>query len=207
MGSAPPGLTPDAGSSTKRPAGSAGEGATGHAEAYSATKEGFRPPQRVAFRPPRFRRFASRCKLRPPVGVDPVGQDPMQARAAMCLSAVSGSAPLLTLRRKRSQRASWISGHLALLPGAGRLHVDVGWAHPRPVAANDVISVAGPQQEGDKVEGADRGQTPPTAVHPLGIGPCGASLRPGRLSGGPPRAAAVKDGRHFGARPQGSSQI
>jgi hypothetical protein len=46
-----------------------------------------------------------------------------RSRSAMCLPAVSGCAPLLTPRRKRSQRASWISGHLALVPGAGRLHV------------------------------------------------------------------------------------
>src|SRR5688572_18432990 len=37
------------------------------------------------------------------------------------------------------------------------------------------------------------------------FGPCGASLRPGRTSCRPPRAAAVKDGRLFGARPQGLS--
>jgi len=54
------------------------------------------------------------------------------SRSAMCLSAVCGSAPLLTLRRKRSQRASWISSHLALLPGAGRLHVKDGCAFHVP---------------------------------------------------------------------------
>ena len=64
------------------------------------------------------------------------GQTP-QARSAMCLSAASGSAPLPTLCRKRSQRASWILSHLALLPGAGRLHMGDGWRHPRPVATND----------------------------------------------------------------------
>ena len=37
----------------------------------------------------------------------------------------------------------WISGHPALLPGAGRLHVDVGWRHPRPVAANDAHILSG----------------------------------------------------------------
>jgi len=44
--------------------------------------------------------------------------------------------------------------------------------------------------------------TPPTIPW---FGPCGASLRPGRTSCRPPRAAAVKDGRHVGARPQGLS--
>jgi hypothetical protein len=62
------------------------------------------------------------AKLRLPAWCGPRGQTP-QARATMCLSAVSGSTTLLPLRRKRSQRASWISGHPALFPGAGRLHV------------------------------------------------------------------------------------
>jgi hypothetical protein len=73
---------------------------------------------------------------------DPPGLTPLDA-PAMCLSAVSGSATLLPFRRKRSQRASWISGHLALVPGAGRLHVNVGWRHPRPAAANGAHIVSG----------------------------------------------------------------
>jgi hypothetical protein len=103
--------------------------------------ESLRPPgrspaPRVAFRHPRRRRFwaplqAAAFRKRGPSRVRR-----RQSRSAMCLSAVSGSATLLALRPKRSQRASWISGHLALLPGAGRLHVNVGWRHPRPAATN-----------------------------------------------------------------------
>ena len=68
---------------------------------------------------------------------------------AMCLSAASGSAPLLAFRRKRLQRASRISSHLALLPGAGRLHMRDGWRHPRPVATNDGRSLTPPAMAGD----------------------------------------------------------
>src|SRR6185295_5850691 len=31
----------------------------------------------------------------------------------------------------------WSLSHLLAFQGAGRLHVNVGWRHPRPVAAND----------------------------------------------------------------------
>src|SRR5687767_14320591 len=75
---------------------------------------------------------------------------------AMCLSAVFGSAPLLTLHRKRSQRDAWTLSHLARLPGAGRLPVNVGWRHPRPVAANDERMVAAPAPPGDKQGGRSR---------------------------------------------------
>src|SRR5262245_14981373 len=43
----------------------------------------------------------------------------------------------------------WTLSHLALLPGAGRLHVDGGWAHPRPVAANDRITIKTRTTRGD----------------------------------------------------------
>jgi len=39
-------------------------------------------------------------------------------------------------------RPPWILSHLAF-QGAGRLHVNVGWRHPRPVAANDAHIVSG----------------------------------------------------------------
>src|SRR5688572_14275285 len=55
--------------------------------------------------------------------------------------AADGFPPLLALPRQRLSRASRILSHLALLPGAGRLPVNVGWRHPRPVAANDRLSV------------------------------------------------------------------
>ncbi len=53
------------------------------------------------------------------VGLEPFGRSPARR-------------PLLVLCRKRSQRASWISSHLALLPGAGRLHVKDGCAFHVP---------------------------------------------------------------------------
>ena len=52
-------------------------------------------------------------------GLEPCGRSPARR-------------PLLVLCRKRSQRASWISSHLALLPGAGRLHVKDGCAFHVP---------------------------------------------------------------------------
>ena len=70
----------------------------------------------------RVRRFVSRCKLWRPVctvGLEPCGRSPARR-------------PLLVLCRKRSQRASWISSHLALLPGADRLHVKHGCAFHVP---------------------------------------------------------------------------
>jgi hypothetical protein len=57
-------------------------------------------------------------------------------RWGMRLSAVSGLAPLLTLRRKRSQRASWISRHPLSLQAPAVCTWEDGWRHPRPVAAN-----------------------------------------------------------------------
>ncbi len=53
------------------------------------------------------------------VGLEPCGRSPARR-------------PLLVLCRKRSQRASWTSSHLALLPGAGRLHVKDGCAFHVP---------------------------------------------------------------------------
>jgi hypothetical protein len=103
-------------------------GCDGGASAYSAAVEGFRPPQTGRLSAPTPRRFVSRCKLRPLLGGRPCGSDPMQSGAALCLSAVAGSAALLTPHRKRSQRASWVLSNLALLPGAGRLHVNVKMA-------------------------------------------------------------------------------
>jgi hypothetical protein len=73
-----------------------------------------------------------------------VGLDPMQAR--------SGHVPFLGgLRLDGIADASpetvaaglLDSSHLALRPGAGRLPVNVGWRHPRPVAANDAAIVSG----------------------------------------------------------------
>jgi hypothetical protein len=69
----------------------------------------------------------------------------------------------------------WISGHPALLPGAGRLHVDVGWAHPRPVAANDA----------DIVSGSSAGPGIATAAPALG-NPA-TRLTPGKAGGADPR--------------------
>src|SRR5262245_29024319 len=73
----------------------------------------------------------------------------------MCLSAVAASTALLRLRRQRSQRASRILSHLALLPGAGRLHVGCGWRHPRPVATDDAAFVAYAAPTGDKFYPSD----------------------------------------------------
>jgi len=46
-----------------------------------------------------------------------------------------GSDAIAGARQGPTQRASWISGHPSF-QDAGRLHVNVGWRHPRPVAAN-----------------------------------------------------------------------
>src|SRR5262249_3625675 len=68
------------------------------------------------------------------------------------------------------QPAPWVSSHPALLPGAGRLHVNVGWAHPRPVAADDGIWWHG---AGGLVIGAcaDAGAFLPSALTKCTTGP------------------------------------
>src|SRR5262245_43419780 len=131
-------------SNTASPAGKAGEVGDGHAGAYSATNGGpmkghepsanglpFGTHVAASFEP------AASCGC----SVGGAGASVLHPRvrpgSAMCLSAVPGSVTLLPPRRKRSQRASRVLSHLALLPGAGRLHVNVGWRHPRPVAADD----------------------------------------------------------------------
>jgi len=53
-----------------------------------------------------------------------------------------GSDAIADARQGPTQRASWISGHPSF-QDAGRLHVNVGWRHPRPVAANDARIVSG----------------------------------------------------------------
>jgi hypothetical protein len=98
----------------------------------------------------RVRRFVSRCKLRPSAW-----------RGLLTVRRRSHGRPCASRRpparlhcwrsaRKRSQRASWILSHLALLPGAGRLHLGCGWRHPRPVATGDPIMVAHCGSTGDK---------------------------------------------------------
>jgi hypothetical protein len=42
-----------------------------------------------------------------------------------------------------TQQSSWTLSHLLSVQDAGRLHVNVGWAHPRPVAADDAHSISG----------------------------------------------------------------
>jgi hypothetical protein len=105
--------------------------------------------------------------------------------------------------RQPTQRASRVSSHLLSFQDAGRLPVNVGWRHPRPVAANDALSLTRRAGHGDKP------RRPASIRHLyrpiLWFGPSGASFRPGRPFWAPPRAAAVKDGalaRHpGGARP------
>jgi hypothetical protein len=95
-------------------------GATGDAGAYSATKGAVARPETGCLSAPASAAScepaASCCRS---ASVDPRVR---QSRSAMCLSAAFNSGPLLTLRRKRSQRASWISSP-SRPPGAGRLPV------------------------------------------------------------------------------------
>jgi hypothetical protein len=85
----------------------------------------------------RERRFVSLCELRPSAW-----RGPLTVRRRSHGRPCASRRPPARLHywhstRKRSQRASWILSHLALLPGAGRLHVGCGWRHPRPVATDD----------------------------------------------------------------------
>jgi hypothetical protein len=133
---------------TTSPAANGRRGATGTRMPTPQPEWGGCPPLTGCFSAPAWRRFVSPLQAAADAGVRPSGSDTMAP--ALCLSAVSGSTTLLPLRRKRSQRASWILGHLALLPGAGRLHVNGGWAHPRPVAANDRLLWSRREGGGDR---------------------------------------------------------
>src|SRR6185295_13222398 len=50
--------------------------------------------------------------------------------------------PLLTRAKGRHSEPPGSGGHLPSFQDAGHLHVDIGWAHPRPVAANDAPIVS-----------------------------------------------------------------
>ena len=84
----------------------AGPGGLG--QASLGTPSGSLRPLRISGPPcgARVRRFWERCEAAA------FRFAPCEApRPAMCLSAVAASAPLLGLRRQRSQRASWTSSH------------------------------------------------------------------------------------------------
>jgi hypothetical protein len=110
----------------------------GCASAYSATIErGGCPPLRVAFRHSRHRRLAVPLRAAAALWVgwaEPWSSD-------RCLEPPDRTPSLALAGCRRSEPP----GSRAISPSRtpGRLHVDFGWRHPRPVAANDAGSVSG----------------------------------------------------------------
>ena len=76
-------------------------------------------------------------------GVRPCGSDPCRLDPAIASRRSAARGGIADASPGTVPAASSILGHLAFLPGAGRLHVNVGWRHPRPVAANDADIVSG----------------------------------------------------------------
>src|SRR5262245_33176389 len=123
-------------------------GCDGGAGSYSATKYGaVSRPQRVAFRNPRSAIF--RSPLRDFVSNPALGRTPWgSGLAERSLEPRFSSEPLLA---PGGSRRSGPPGSRAISLSFQAPAVcpwDVGWRHPRPVAANDAKSVAAPQTGG-----------------------------------------------------------